>query len=99
MTDLPNLEHIAWVLLQRYGVVFRKLLERESAIPPWRELFYAYPRREGRGEGRGEIRGGRFVQLFSGEQFALPEAVGALKAMRQPEGGDVLTVVSAQPIR
>jgi ATP-dependent Lhr-like helicase len=91
MTELPILEHIAWVLLQRYGVVFRKLLERESAIPPWRELLYVYHRLEA----RGEIRGGRFVQQFSGEQFALPEAVGALKAMRQSEGGDALVVVSA----
>ncbi|MDN5871023.1 MAG: ATP-dependent DNA helicase, partial [Nitrococcus sp.] len=91
MTELASLEHIAWVLLQRYGVVFRKLLERESAIPPWRELLYVYHRLEA----RGEIRGGRFVQQFSGEQFALPRAVAALKAMRRSDGADTLAVVSA----
>ncbi|WP_189467999.1 DEAD/DEAH box helicase [Litchfieldella qijiaojingensis] len=90
-TDLESLEHIAWVLLQRYGVVFRRVLERESALPPWRELLYVYRRLEA----RGEIRGGRFVQQFSGEQFALPEAVGALKAMRKREPDGTRVVVSA----
>ncbi|EPC03092.1 ATP-dependent DNA helicase [Litchfieldella anticariensis FP35 = DSM 16096] len=90
-TDLESLEHIAWVLLQRYGVVFRRVLERESALPPWRELLYVYRRLEA----RGEIRGGRFVQQFAGEQFALPEAVGALKAMRKRELDDTRVVVSA----
>ncbi len=66
----PAVDHIARVLLRRYGVVFRKLLERESGLPPWRELFYVYRRMEA----RGEIRGGRFVSGFAGEQFALPEA-------------------------
>jgi ATP-dependent Lhr-like helicase len=72
----PHVEHIARVLLRRYGVVFRKLLEREDGLPPWRELFYVYRRLEA----RGEIRGGRFVSGFSGEQFALPEAATALRA-------------------
>ncbi|WP_276316619.1 DEAD/DEAH box helicase [Halomonas flagellata] len=90
-TDLESLEHIAWVLLGRYGVVFRRVLERESALPPWRELLYVYRRLEA----RGEIRGGRFVQQFAGEQFALPEAVGALKAMRKREPDDTRVVVSA----
>ncbi|MDB5968885.1 MAG: box helicase [Hydrocarboniphaga sp.] len=71
----PRVEHIARVLLRRYGVVFRKLLEREADLPPWRELHYVYRRLEA----RGEIRGGRFVSGFSGEQFALIEAAGALK--------------------
>src|SRR3546814_4474973 len=61
-------EHIARALLKRYGVVFRKLVERESQLPPWRELFYVLRRLEA----RGEIRGGRFVSGFSGEQFAFP---------------------------
>ena len=60
-------------LLLRYGVVFWRLLEREAAwLPPWRDLLRVYRRLES----RGEIRGGRFVAGFSGEQFALPEAVG-----------------------
>lgn len=69
------LYHIAWTLLHRYGVVFRKVLERERGLPPWRDLQRVYRRLEA----RGEIRGGRFVDGFSGEQFALPEAVGALR--------------------
>ncbi len=66
------IEHIARTLLRRYGVVFWRLLEREAAwLPPWRELLRVYHRLEA----RGEIRGGRFVAAWSGEQFALPEAV------------------------
>ena len=72
-------EHLARTLLRRYGVVFWRLLEREAAwLPPWRDLLRVYRRLEA----RGEIRGGRFVAGFSGEQFALPEAVGA--AARDP---------------
>ena len=63
-------------LLLRYGVVFWRLLEREADwLPPWRDLLRVYRRLEA----RGEIRGGRFVAGFSGEQFALPDAVGALR--------------------
>jgi ATP-dependent Lhr-like helicase len=68
-------------LLRRYGVVFRAVIQRETLLPPWRELLH-YLRRM---EDRGEVRGGRFVDGFSGEQFALPEALGLL---RQPGGGD-----------
>jgi ATP-dependent Lhr-like helicase len=65
-------------------VVFRKLLEREDGLPPWRDLHYVYRRLEA----RGEIRGGRFVSGFSGEQFALPEAAAALrKVAREAAGG------------
>jgi len=71
----PQVEHIARVLLRRYGVVFRKLLEREEGgLPPWRDLHYVLRRLEA----RGEVRGGRFVTGFAGEQFALPEAAAAL---------------------
>ena len=84
-------EHIAKVLLRRYGVVFRKLLERESNLPTWRELLYVYRRLEA----RGEVRGGRFVQGFSGEQFALPEAVGTLRDTRKRPARDEFTVLSA----
>jgi ATP-dependent Lhr-like helicase len=84
-------EHIAWVLLRRYGVVFRKVLERETNLPPWRELIRAYWRMEA----RGEIRGGRFVQSFAGEQFALPDAVAELRSMRNKKPGDDRIAISA----
>ena len=73
-------------LLRRYGVVFWRLLEREAAwLPPWRDLLRVYRRLEA----RGEIRGGRFVAGFSGEQFALPDAVGMLREIRRkPRAGD-----------
>ena len=93
--DDPAVEHAARVYLRRYGVVFRKLLERESLAPPWRELARALRRMEG----RGEIRGGRFVQLFSGEQFALPEAIGALRsARRAAPTGALVTVCGVDPL-
>jgi len=84
-------EHIARVLLQRYGVVFRKLLERESSLPPWRELLYVLRRLEA----RDEIRGGRFVTGFSGEQFALPEAVAPLRQQRDTAADGKLVLLSA----
>ncbi|MGR8934924.1 MAG: DEAD/DEAH box helicase [Gammaproteobacteria bacterium] len=88
-------EHIARILLQRYGVVFRKVLEQEDALPPWRELLYVYRRLEA----RGELRGGRFVQGFSGEQYALPEAVSALRNIRKrPKNGDLLAIGAADPL-
>jgi len=90
-TDLETLEHIAQVLLHRYGVVFRKILERESLLPPWRELLYVYRRMEA----RGEIRGGRFVEGFAGEQFALPEAVGLLRKQERPAAAAPPILISA----
>ena len=91
-----NLEHIARVLLRRWGVVFWKLLEREAAwLPPWRELRRVYQRLEA----RGEIRGGRFVDGIAGEQFALPEAVETLRRVRKREHDGALIVVSgADPL-
>ena len=89
------LDRIADVLLRRYGVVFRKVLEREAGLPPWRELVRVLRRRED----RGEVRGGRFVNRFSGEQFALPEAVGELRRIRRATpGGRVLTLSAADPL-
>ena len=83
------------MLLKRYGVVFRSLLARESRLPTWRELVMVYRRLEA----RGEIRGGRFVGGFGGEQFALPEAVGRLRAVRKIEKTGELNVVSgADPL-
>ncbi len=72
-------ERVAQQLLRRYGVVFRDLLARESLVQSWRDLLVQYRRMEM----AGEIRGGRFVTGFTGEQFALPEAVDALRAMRK----------------
>jgi ATP-dependent helicase Lhr and Lhr-like helicase len=86
-----HVEHIARTLLLRYGVVFRKVLEREEGIPSWRELLYIYRRLEA----RGDIRGGRFVQGFAGEQFALPDALSLLKGIRKQEKTAELTVLSA----
>ncbi|MGN2253244.1 DEAD/DEAH box helicase [Frateuria sp. GZRe12] len=89
--DSDEAEHVARVLLRRYGVVFWKLLEREAPwLPSWRELLRVYHRLEA----RGEIRGGRFVEGLVGEQFALPEAIGALRAVRQREATQQLVCVS-----
>jgi ATP-dependent Lhr-like helicase len=77
-------------LLRRYGVVFRAVLQREGLLPPWRELLYALRRMED----RGEVRGGRFVDGFSGEQFALPESLGLLRQCVEP-GQCGLRVISA----
>ncbi|MGH8162660.1 MAG: DNA glycosylase AlkZ-like family protein, partial [Gammaproteobacteria bacterium] len=96
--ELPGpemVEHVARVLLTRYGVVFRTLLARESVLPPWRELLRVYRRLEA----RGEIRGGRFVAEVAGEQFAWPEAVGALREMRkQKPAGELISISAADPL-
>jgi ATP-dependent helicase Lhr and Lhr-like helicase len=84
-------EHVAKILLRRYGVVFRKVLEMESIMPSWRELLYVFRRMEA----RGELRGGRFVQGFSGEQFALPQALEGLRAIRRNVKQDDLVVINA----
>jgi ATP-dependent Lhr-like helicase len=85
-----SVEQIARTLLRRYGVVFWRVLAREAEwLPPWRDLLLAYRRLEA----RGEIRGGRFVAGFSGEQFALPEAVGALRAVRRQDAAVEACVV------
>jgi ATP-dependent Lhr-like helicase len=90
----PHVEHIARVLLRRYGVVFRKLLEREDGLPPWRELFYVYRRLEA----RGEIRGGRFVSGFAGEQFALPDAAVSLRKIAKSEEAERVSISAADPL-
>jgi ATP-dependent helicase Lhr and Lhr-like helicase len=86
-----DVEAIARTLLKRYGVVFRSMLQRESNLPPWRELVRVYRRMEA----RGEIRGGRFVAGFGGEQFAMSDAVGRLRAVRKADKVDELIVLSA----
>lgn len=90
--DPDAIEHIARVLLRRYGVVCWRLLEREAGwLPPWRELLRVYHRLEA----RGEIRGGRFIAGLSGEQFALPEAIGLLRQVRQREPDGAWICLSA----
>src|SRR3954454_11832045 len=94
--DGDGIEHVARTLLARYGVVFWRLLEREAAwLPPWRDLLRVYRRLES----RGDIRGGRFVAGFSGEQFAVPEAIGMLRATRRQEATDQwISVSGADPL-
>jgi len=88
-------EATCWILLRRYGVVFREMLARESNLPKWRELLIAFRRLED----RGEVRGGRFVNGFLGEQFALPEAVESLRAMRNiVASGETVTISAADPL-
>jgi ATP-dependent helicase Lhr and Lhr-like helicase len=89
------IEKFARTLLRRYGVVFRRLLERESLGVSWYELGRIYRR----WEARGEIRGGYFVAGISGEQFALPEAIGLLRAIRKaPPNGNLITLSAADPL-
>ncbi len=85
-------EQVARILLRRYGVVCWHLLEREAAwLPPWRDLVRAYRRLEA----RGEIRGGRFIAGLSGEQFALPEAIVAMRQVRRrPHDGQLVCVAA-----
>jgi ATP-dependent Lhr-like helicase len=81
--------------LKRYGIVFRVMLQRETNLPPWRDLVRVYRRLEA----RGEIRGGRFVAGFGGEQFALTEAVGRLRAVRKAEKiGELVVLSAADPL-
>jgi ATP-dependent Lhr-like helicase len=88
-------EVTARALLRRYGVVFRRLLDRESTLPPWRDLLQVYRRLEA----RGEIRGGRFVDGFSGEQYALSEAVARLRSIRRTKpAGTLVSVSGADPL-
>ena len=90
-----SVEGVARQLLARYGVVFHRLLLREEGLPPYRELLKVYRRLEA----RGEVRGGRFVAGFSGEQYALPEAVQQVRATRRASLDSVHIVISgADPL-
>ncbi len=89
------LESTCWMLLKRYGIVFRDVIARESNLPTWRELLIAFRRLED----RGEVRGGRFIDGFLGEQFALPVAVESVRAMRKlPAANEVITISAADPL-
>jgi ATP-dependent Lhr-like helicase len=89
------IEHAARSLLRRYGVVCRRVLDREQPGPSWRELlgcFRAW-------EARGEIRGGRFVDGLGGEQFALDEALPVLRRVRrEAEAGEWIVLAAADPL-
>ena len=90
-----SVEHIARALLNRYGLVFRKLLDNETGLPPWRDLLYVYRRMEA----RGELRGGRFVDGFAGEQFALPEAMQTLRRIRNAgKDGALIAIAATDPL-
>ncbi len=90
----PDVEFVARALLRRYGVVFRRILERERQPVPWRDLARCL-----RGlELKGDVRGGRFVAGFSGEQFALPEAIPLLRKIRRREDHPTLEVAAADPL-
>jgi len=88
-------EAACWMLLRRYGIVIRDVLAREANLPPWRELLMAFRRLED----RGEIRGGRFVDGFLGEQFALPVAVESVRALRKLDSAQgTITLSAADPL-
>jgi ATP-dependent Lhr-like helicase len=88
-------EAVCWMLLRRYGIVFRDVLARETNLATWRELLMAFRRLED----RGEIRGGRFVDGFLGEQFALPVAVESVRAIKKlPLSGETITISAADPL-
>ena len=89
-----SLAAAARMVLARYGMVCRDLLQREANAPNWRDLVRMLRRLEA----RGEVRGGRFVQGFSGEQFALPEAVESLRATRDLVHDDVITLAASDPV-
>jgi ATP-dependent Lhr-like helicase len=95
LSDEETLEIVARVLLRRYGVMFRRLADREAIAPPWRDLVRVYRKLEA----RGEIRGGRFVEGVWGEQFALPEALTKLRAIRKEErSGKLISISAADPL-
>jgi ATP-dependent Lhr-like helicase len=90
-----RVERFARQLLARWGVLLRDLLAREALAPPWRDLLPVLRRMEA----RGEIRGGRFVSGFTGEQFARPEALDLLRAIRRtPDNNRAVTVSNADPL-
>jgi ATP-dependent Lhr-like helicase len=95
-TETVAIETVAEILLRRYGVVFRRLLEREADwLPPWHALLRVFRRLEA----QGRIRGGRFVAGMSGEQFALDEAVAAMRTVRRrANDGRLVSLSAADPL-
>ncbi len=94
-TEEDLAESIAGMLLRRYGVLFRDLVSRESVAMPWRSIAHALRRFEA----RGTVRGGRFVQGVAGEQYALPDAVTALRETRRDAlDGERIIVSAVDPV-
>jgi ATP-dependent Lhr-like helicase len=89
-----SVANFARQLLRRWGVLFRDLLARETLAPPWRDLLVELRRMEA----RGEIRGGRFVSGPVGEQYALPEAVDLVRAVRRDEVSEAVAISAADPL-
>jgi ATP-dependent Lhr-like helicase len=88
-------ESLGWRLLRRYGVVFRDLVAREWLPDGWRAVHSGLRRLEA----RGLVRGGRFVTGFTGEQFALPDAIPRLRRARsRPDSGEIVRVSAADPL-
>jgi ATP-dependent Lhr-like helicase len=97
ITDLSQeqMMEVARILLRRYGVIFRKLVDREKSLPPWRDLVRIFRLLEA----RGQIRGGRFVSGVWGEQFALKEAVTKMRSVtKKPKTGELLTISATDPL-
>lgn len=92
--DGGNVEDVCFMLLKRYGVIFRELLVRENNLPSWREMLMCLRRLEA----QGKIRGGRFVSGFTGEQFALKPAVESLRASRKSEAGRLVRISACDPL-
>jgi ATP-dependent helicase Lhr and Lhr-like helicase len=90
-----SIEAFARILLRRYGVISRRIAEKESLHVPWFELIRVFRRLEA----RGEVRGGYFVGGLSGEQFARPEAIGLLRSIRKAQAtGELLAISAADPL-
>jgi len=93
-----QLERLVHIYLQRWGVLFRKALEREAFAPPWRDMLRVLRRLEL----QGTLRGGRFVAGINGEQFAYGDTIDELrKAARQHRDGNVqeyVVLAAADPL-
>ncbi len=94
--DYDTIEYFLSLYLNRYGVIFKKLLECETTILPWRDILPVLQRLEA----RGDLHGGRFVDGFSGIQFALPEAANTLKKYHNSNRGntEVVSISAADPL-
>jgi ATP-dependent Lhr-like helicase len=93
--EYETLEEIIFIYLKRWGVLFRSLIEKEAFAPPWRILVRVLRRMEL----RGELRGGRFIEQVSGEQFALPETIEYLRQIRKSsKTGELISITAADPL-
>ncbi len=92
--DSQSLESLCYVLLKRYGIVFRDVLAKEKMIPSWRQLLMTFRRLED----RGAVRGGRFVDGFLGEQFALPDAITSLRSFKKEGLGEEIKIYPSDPL-